>query len=279
MKDEMITVDTVAAQYHRENLTEGILDALKDAGWGEEAVTADALAPIDEFHIRGAEATREMIELAGFQPEHHVLDVGSGIGGPSRQLAQATGCRVTGLDLTEAYCQTARELAAMLRLQDLTDYRQGNALAMPFEDEAFDGAWTQHVTMNIADKEALLLEVHRVLKPAGRLVMYEIIAGPGGPIHFPVPWANKATISHLVERGSLEADLKTASFRVESTRDVSEASAEWFAGMIAANQATAVPTLGLHVLVGPDMKEKGLNVLRNLEEDRVRVIQLVATKE
>jgi ubiquinone/menaquinone biosynthesis C-methylase UbiE len=274
----MNTVDTVVAQYHRENLTAGILDALNKAGCREESVTIDALAPIDEFHIRGAEATREMIELAGFQREHHVLDVGSGIGGPSRQLAQATGCRVTGLDLTEAYCQTARELAAMVGLQDLTDYRQGDALAMPFENEAFDGAWTQHVTMNITDKRALLAECHRVLKPAGRLAMYEIIAGPGGSIHFPVPWANEASISHLVERDSLEADLKMEGFRVESSRDVSEASAEWFAGMIAANRAGAAPTLGLHVLVGPEMKEKGLNVLKNLEEDRARVIQLVATK-
>jgi SAM-dependent methyltransferase len=271
-------MNTVVAQYHRENLTDVILDALKKARCGEEGVTIDALAPIDEFHIRGAEATREMIELAGFKRGHHVLDVGSGIGGPSRQLAQVTGCRVTGLDLTEAYCRTARELAAILGLQDLTDYRQGDALAMPFEDEAFDGAWTQHVTMNIADKEALLAECHRVLKPAGRLAMYEIIAGPGGPIHFPVPWANMATISHLVERDSLEADLKTAGFRVESMRDVSEASAEWFAGVIAANKAAAAPTLGLDVLVGPDMKEKGLNVLKNLEDDRVRVVQLVATK-
>ena len=79
-KNKMNTVDTVVAQYHRENLTEGILDALKKARCREEAVTIDALAPIDEFHIRGAEATREMIELANFQREHHVLDVGSGIG-------------------------------------------------------------------------------------------------------------------------------------------------------------------------------------------------------
>jgi len=271
-------MDTVVAQYHRENLTAGILDALKRAGCRENGITIDALAPVDEFHIRGAEATLEMIELAGFQPEHHVMDVGSGIGGPSRQLAQATGCRVTGLDLTEAYCQTARELAAILELQDLTDYRQGDALAMPFENEVFDGAWTQHVTMNIENKEALLMECHRVLKPAGRLAMYEIIAGSGGPIHFPVPWANDATISHLIERDSFEAALGAAGFRVESTRDVSEASARWFADTIVTNQAAAVPTLGLHVLVGSDMKEKGPNVLKNLEEDRIRVIQLVATK-
>lgn len=274
----MSTMETVVEQYHRENLTEGILDALRNARSLGEQVTIEALAPIDEFHIRGAEATREMIELADFKRDSHVLDVGSGIGGPSRQLAQATGCRVTGLDLTEAYCRTASELAAILGLQDLTDYCQGDALAMPFEDEAFDGAWTQHVTMNIADKRTLLAECHRVLKPAGRLVMYEILAGRGGPIHFPVPWANQASISHLVERDALESGLETAGFRVDSTRDVSAASTEWFANMVASNRAAEAPTLGLHVLVGPDMKEKALNLLKNLEEDRVRVIQLVATK-
>jgi ubiquinone/menaquinone biosynthesis C-methylase UbiE len=274
----MNSTNTVVAQYNRENLTEGILDALKRAPCGEKGITIDALAPIDEFHIRGAEATRELIELANFQSEHHVLDVGSGIGGPARQLAQARGCRVTGLDVTERYCRTAIELSAILGLQDCTHFCQGDALAMPFEDEVFDGIWTQHVTMNIADKEALLAECQRVLKPAGRLAMYEIIAGRGGPIHFPVPWANKASISHLVERDSLESDLKAAGFCVETTRDVSAASAKWFAGMVEANKAGEAPTLGLHVLVGPDMKDKALNVLKNLQEDRVRVIQLAATK-
>ena len=80
----------------------------------------------------------------------------------------AYNCQITGIDLTEEYCQVATELASRVGLFDRVRYQQGSALAMPFPDNSFDIAYTQHVAMNIADKAGLYREIARVLKPRGR---------------------------------------------------------------------------------------------------------------
>jgi ubiquinone/menaquinone biosynthesis C-methylase UbiE len=183
-----------------------ILTALRNAGKNIDQLTVDDLAPIDEFHTRGREATANLASLLNLQPNFHVLDVGAGIGGPSRYLASKFGCRVTGLDLLGEYCRVADSLAKRVKLDNLLNYRQGDATQMPFEDATFDVVWTQHASMNIADKKRLYSEMHRVLKPGGKLAIYDIYKGSsdmdGSSIHFPVPWAPDPSISHLISRKS-----------------------------------------------------------------------------
>ena len=89
---------------------------------------------------------------------------------------------------------------------------RGGAGALPFADGHFDVVWTEHVQMNIADKAGFYRELHRVLKPGGQLAFHDILAGPAeGSLHFPVPWAAEASISHLIAESDL-GDL------LESTR-------------------------------------------------------------
>jgi cyclopropane fatty-acyl-phospholipid synthase-like methyltransferase len=64
-----------------------ILTALRNAGKNIDQLTVDDLAPMDEIHTRGREATANIASLLNIQPNFHVLDVGAGIGGPSRYLA------------------------------------------------------------------------------------------------------------------------------------------------------------------------------------------------
>jgi MPBQ/MSBQ methyltransferase len=193
----------VAIEHHytRPNLENTILTALKNAGKNVDQLTVDDIAPIDEFHTRGREATANLASLLNnnLQPNIHVLDVGAGIGGPSRYLASRFGCHVTGLDLVEEYCNVANSLATRVKLDNLLTYRQGDATKMPFEDATFDIVWTQHASMNIADKKRLYSEMHRVLKPSGKLAIYDVFKGSSNSsdiddgsstssIHFPVPW-------------------------------------------------------------------------------------------
>ena len=121
-----------------------------------------------------------------------MIDVGSGIGGPSRYLASKFGCHVTGLDLVEEYCRVADSLAKRVKLDNLLTYRQGDATQMPFDDTTFDVVWTQHASMNIADKKKLYSEMYRVLKPGGgKLAVNETYKGSSdmddSSIYFPVP--------------------------------------------------------------------------------------------
>lgn len=272
------TNTSIEQHYSRGKLGEAILSALKSQGKDIEALSLDDLAPVDEFHIRGREATLELAGLIELNPDMHVLDIGCGIGGPSRLLAQKFGCRVTGLDITEEYCRVAEDLTQRTGLSHLVDYRHGDALEMPFESVSFDIAWTQHVTMNIPDKPKLLSEVHRVLKPKGKLVSYEILEGNGNAFHFPVPWAGEPSISFLISETDMRQRLEETGFRLVTWNDVTQLSLNWFHQFIARARERGPSPLGLHLVMGSDAGQKLANMVRNLEEGHVRVIQAVAER-
>jgi ubiquinone/menaquinone biosynthesis C-methylase UbiE len=277
---------TVERHYTRPNLENTILIALKNAGKNvdHQQLTVDDLAPIDELHPLGREATANLASLLitynNLQPTSHVLDVGSGIGGPSRYLASKFGCHVTGLDLVGEYCRVADSLAKKVNLDNLLTYRQGDATQMPFEDETFDVVWTQHASMNIADKKRLYSEMHRVLKPGGKLAVNEAYKGSSdmddSSLYFPVPWAADPSISHLISADEARKLLKeVVGFKEVVWEDKTESVIDWIKQMIKRAQQTSggPPLLGIHVVVGPQWSEMVKNALKNLEEGRLTVAQ------
>jgi SAM-dependent methyltransferase len=263
--------------YGHVNLGENILTAYERAGKDIHSLTRDDISSFDEFHIRGRDASRELAHLVDLRAGEKVLDIGSGVGGPARTLAGEFGCEVVGLDLVEEYCRTADMLTARVGLSDRVTFRQGDVLDMPFDDGSFDVVWSQHVTMNIENKMRMFREVRRVLRPGGRFVLYEICEGSASTIYFPVPWANDSTISFLVTTGELQQMLGDSGFTELVWKDISMISLEWFQGMVAAVAAMPKdkPALGLNLLMGKTTPEKAKNLTRNLEEDRVRVVQAV----
>jgi len=269
----------VRQHYARENLSELVLAALQDAGKSLEDLQPQDLAPVDEFHVRGRRATLELARAAGIGPGMHVLDVGSGIGGPSRCLASEFGCRVSGIDLSGEYCRVAAMLAELVGLTPLVDYQQGNALQLPYIAAAFDVVWTQHTAMNIQNKEALYREMGRVLRPGGILAIYDILAGPVGPVHFPVPWAQDPATSFLATAAELRLLLAMAGFSITVWEDATEAALQWFRNLTdAAGEAVKRP-LGLHTLMGDNFPAMVRNQRRNLEEQRIVLCQVTAVKQ
>ena len=255
-----------------------ILAALGKAGKDIDNLKPEDLAPIDEFHVRGRKATIELARDAGLGPDMHVLDVGSGVGGPSRYIAREYGCRVTGIDLTEEYCLVAQMLAQRIDLSNLVTYRQGDACALPFPDAAFDVVWTQHTAINISDKITLYQEMFRVLKNGGTLAIYDILAGSVGPIHFPVPWACRPEDSHLVTSEELRPLLEKRGFAIESWKDTTDVALAWFTNVSKKIQQSGLTPLGIHVLLGADFKVMAQNQRKNLEEGRIVLTQIVARK-
>ena len=270
--------EAIQTHYGRGELAEHILAALQQAGVDIRQLSVATLAPIDEFHIRGREATLELARAAGLHAACHILDIGSGIGGTSRCLAQEFGCRVTGIDLTEEYCQVAAMLTAKVGLEERIDYRQGDATNLPFEDNQFDVVWTEHVAMNIPDKQRFYSEMYRVLKPGGTLAIYDVLAGSSGPVLFPVPWARTPETSFLVSAEALQDLLRAAGFTISSWKDSTAEAREWFTKLAEKIRRDGFPPLGFHLLMGPDFREMAQNQGRNLEEGRITLAQIVAVK-
>ena len=270
--------EAIQTHYARADLGEVILAALEKAGKDVNRLTPEDLAPIDQFHIRGRTATLELARAAGLDSAKYVLDVGSGVGGTSRCLAKEFGCRVTGIDLTDEYCRAAMMLTAKTGLANLVDCRQGDATKLPFDDQTFDVVWTEHVAMNIADKTRLYKEMHRVLKPGGTLAIYDVLAGPSGPVLFPVPWARTPETSFLVEPNELRKLLEEAGFTVTDWSDTTEVARAWFVSLAEKIRKEGFPSLGFHVLLGADFKAMAQNQGRNLQEGRIVLAQIVARK-
>ena len=262
-----MTDNPVETHYTRADIGEAILAALKTAGKDLDHLTPDDLAPVDEFHGGQRPATVRLAELVGFTGTERVLDVGSGLGGPSRYLAWHYGCRVSGVDLTAEFVRVAEMLTRLTRLVDKVDYRPGNALDLPFEGESFDVVWSQNAAMNIADRDRLYTEMRRVLKPGGKLALQEVAAGPGRLPHYPVAWAREPSISFLFSPEETREKLEGAGFRVLVWQDTTEPSLE--AARRRAQAVEATPALGRHLILGSDWAAMSRNSLRNLEERRV----------
>ncbi|HEX3501191.1 MAG TPA: class I SAM-dependent methyltransferase [Stellaceae bacterium] len=270
----------VETHYTRSVIGETILAALAVAGKDIEHLTTDDLAPVDEFHSRRRLATVELAALLAPSARDHVLDVGSGIGGPSRYLAATFGCCVTGLDLTAEFCRVAADLARRTGLDSRVDYRQGDATAMPFAAASFDLAWLQNAAMNIAARDRLYGQIHRVLRPKGRFALQDVTAGPGGAPHYPVPWAREPSISFLVPPEETRAQLEAAGFRILVWQDKTDiAIAEGRAERAKAKENPAPPpALGIQLILGADFAAMMKNSVRNLEERRIGLINAVVER-
>ncbi|MGH6612195.1 MAG: class I SAM-dependent methyltransferase, partial [Burkholderiaceae bacterium] len=214
----------VAAHYGSGELLTRLNAALIEDGVDPNHPSIETLAPYDQFHGRGMEATKEVSRLMRAGTSDHILDIGSGIGGPARYFATHFGCRVTGIDLTPEFCEVGRHLTRLLGLEDRVTLETGDALSMPFADASFDGAYSMNVSMNIADKTAFYREIYRVLKPGAWLVLSEIAKGEGGELSYPTPWASSARTSFLstpeeTRRGLLDSGFDV--IEMQSTRDQS----------------------------------------------------------
>lgn len=262
----------VEAHWGRLGVLERIDAALRDAGFDPRNVTPEMLAPIDQVHGGGIARTKDQAEMVGFSTGMKVLDIGCGIGGPARFLAETYGCQVWGIDLTAEWAAAGQALTERCGLAGQVHIGQGNALDLAFEDQSFDVAWCQNVTMNIADKPGLLAHVHRVLKPGGKFSLAEYCQGRGGDIHYPVAWADTPEINFLVSGDEMTGLIEAAGFRVIKCRDLTKTLAE--RPLQRGDQSAGKPgtALGTHIVRGrtqAEMAERRRQSSRNIAEGRL----------
>ena len=112
-----------------------------------------------------------MMEKAGVKSTDHVLDAGCGIGGSSIFLAKRTGCKVTGISLSERQVKKAREIAEKEAVTGKIIFEVMNYGKTSFPDESFDVVWGCESICYADEKEQFIKEAYRLLKPGGRLVV------------------------------------------------------------------------------------------------------------
>ena len=273
------TSSEIRGHYQRGDLLQRLSAALREDGIDPAHPSAESLAPYDQFHGRGLDATIEVAELVSAGTSDHVLDIGSGIGGPARYFANRFGCRVTGVDLTPEFCDVARHLTRLLDLQDRVSFEVGDALAMPFAADSFDGAYSMNVSMNIADKTGFYRQIHRVLKPGGWLVLSELAKGESGEIDYPTPWASDARSSFLstpeqTRRGLIDAGFEVV--RLRSTLDEALAAGARSRAMV--ERGEKPPHRAVMLIHGAMAAQAMANVARGLAESKLIPIEVLTRK-
>lgn len=257
------------------DLAASIAQGLREAGKNLDELKTTDLSAIDEFHFRGREATLQLARRMKLDADALVLDIGSGLGGAARTLAGEYGCRVVGIDLTDAFCEAATILSEWTGLAERTEFLRGDATDPPFADRQFDAAITLHVAMNIAAKDRLYEQARRVLKPGAIFALYDILQGEGGEALYPAPWAREASISHLATPEEMERLLVGAGFRILSVEDSSDASLEWIETRTARRKAAETTPITTQLLFGDGFAEMVDNQVIGLRERRIRTVSFI----
>jgi SAM-dependent methyltransferase len=272
----MDTERQVAAHYTHGYLLQAILDALQQMGKDPERFTAMDLVTGDEFHLGWLPATAALAQELDLAPGMHVIDVGSGIGGPARYFADAHKCRVTGVDLTQEFVEVANELTRRCGLGDLVSFRQGSALDLPFGAGTFDAATLIHVGMNIADKARLFDNVRRVLKPGGMFCVYEVMRADTGDLPYPMPWAQGSETSFVETPETYRRLLGAAGFTIEREENRRAFVLDLAREMRGQIEMNGLPPLNAHTLIGPEARVRLGNVMATLERGTIAPVEMIA---
>ena len=260
----------IEKQYYRPDLFEDICKALEQQGVDLNKVNRSDISGVDEFHVRGAAVSNELVQEI-YLKDAKVLDVGCGLGGPSRMLADQFNCQVTGIDLCEEYVSTAHKLSELVGLSAQTEFVHGDALNLPFKDGSFDIVWTQHVQMNIEDKARFYSEIRRVLVDEGALVYYDIFKKGEEEITYPVPWANMASVSFLETIPFAETLLNDLGFVKLQTTDQTHKAKHSLINSFEKIKKNGMPKVGLNTLMGNSTKKKLNNILKGIEENKIEL--------
>ena len=246
--------DTDAQHYGNDAIVSRITSALEEAGFDINELEPDVFAGADEFHIGGRKGSEFVADALDIQQGQLVLDIGSGIGGPARYIANTLGVKVEGIDLTPEFVEAASEITEMVGMTEQVSFQVGSATSIPFDDDTFDAATMIHVGMNIADKELLFDEIARVAKSDAKIVIYDVMRTGEDDLVFPMPWSSTQEFSFVEPVDVYVAAAENAGLKLVTVDDYAEVARSFFN-----NPPSEPPPVNLGHLMGTGMPEMFTN--------------------
>ena len=268
--------DVIVSHYENVDLYQRITDALQSAGKNLDAITVEDLVEVDEFHIGGIQATNDLLDQLDIGPETRVLDIGSGLGGPARHISSRYGAKLTGIDLTPEFVETATRLTDLCKLD--INFHVGSALDIPLEDGGFDLATLIHVGMNLPDKATLFTETARVLRPEGVFAVYDVMSIAKNHPNFPVPWASTKAGSFLKPPEKYRSAAEAAGFVLLAERARVEFALDFFKKLKADTEKNGPSQVGLHLVMGPDTPTKIKNMIDAIKDGWIAPVEMLFKK-
>lgn len=244
-----------------------------------EGPTCFDLAPLDQLHIGGIKASKQLLKHIKPYSHPRVLDVGAGLGGLLRLAASEQEIDGVALDFTYAFSQLNQALN-LLSGSECISVVSGDAQLLPFASDYFDCVIFQHSLLNIPKPSEALKEALRVLKPGGRIVCHEVIKGQNPEaIEFPVPWAARAELSFLHCAQDIRRQIESAGFEISSCDDWTEQALMWRARQTGKEQSgQARSGLSPAAVLGNQFAIMGKNVHQALQNGAIGIIELAAQK-
>lgn len=269
---------SVQGHYGSSGIVARILEAIPWSRDDGTVLTAPQIFPYDQLHGRELLATQDHAAQLNPKPGDHLLDIGSGIGGPARYFADKFGCRVTGIDLTPDFVAAAKDLSKLCNLDHLLTFVEADAAVIPFDADTFDHAYSFYVGMNLADKPAVMRECFRVLKPDGTLLWTEVTETTPGAI-FPLPWARNLSSSHVQYKDVLINTLTDAGFEIMDIEDETSAHLELARRIKISGKVLSVEhEQANEIVLGADFALRRKNYIQSLAEGYIESTLIVARK-
>ncbi len=250
----------------KSNQYQMIMDAIEKTGISKADINRKHTSSFDEFHVRGRAVSEELFSQIEMNKDSLVLDLGCGLGGTCRMIAEKYNCTVHGIDYSEQHIETANSLSKLTGLDDQTFFKQGDATDLPYSSNQFDLIITQHVQMCIADKEKFYSEIKRVLKKGGRFIYYDVFKKSDDSLNYPLPWVDDENNNHLISSDQLKEQLDSLKFKKIATQDQTQKGVDFLYSFLAKAKDKPAILTGQKILMGDNAFERVTNLYQALKD-------------